>query len=119
MSSRTSILFSVLWFLLGLVLFTGVLIGGRDALTHDPAMLAQAREVACAEAARSPAPARPSGDLAGRPADPAPACTLQMTRWESTLLRRAVELESGATRVRVQCSRRYLLTGEYECHPAL
>lgn len=125
MSSRppTTNSFSTLSFLLGLVFLATMALAARDALTQDPAVVAQAREVACAEMSRSTAPAPPAARPRApqvKPELPATStCPLQMTRWESSLLRRQIELESGKTRAYIVCTRRYLVLGDYECRPTL
>lgn len=122
-SRRPSKSFSTFSFLLGLLFLAIVVLAVRDVLTQDPAVMALAREVACAAVANSPAPSPPAGSSARperKPAQPPTSpCSLQPTRWESSLLRRSVELESGKTRVRVACTRRYVLLGDYECRPTL
>ena len=122
MSSRPpSNSFSTFSFLLGLVFLTIMVLVARDSLTQDPAVVALAREVACAAVANSPAPSPLAGSSTPperKPAQPpTPPCSLQMTRWESSVLRRSIELESGKTRAHVACTRRYLVLGDYECRP--
>lgn len=105
----------VLSFLFTLVVLAIIALAARDALTQDPAIQAQARDVACAAPASSaPAPAAGKAGKPGIRPEPA-ACALQMTRWESRVLGHTLDFESGAVRRRVVCSRHYLVLGDHEC----
>lgn len=106
------------------LLVLGLSIGGlRNTLALEPRLDAQAREAACAVAPPAPAlsvSAAPAAANArpGKPAPPPPPpppCRLQPTRWERGPLGRTFDYEGGATRVRVDCRREYLVLGEYAC----
>lgn len=94
------------------LLCAGAIAGAlNNAFGDEPQLEGQAREVACSSLVVAPAdgPGKPgSGAVKGD-------CKLRTTRLETNPIRRSFDFDDGAARVHVQCSRAYLLVGDYTC----